>query len=416
MSNWQKRLSKKEFLALPKQQQKRYIKNFPHSSHRFLLSEKDRKKEDDMVSGGMNKILLQGNQDIVIHPGGERQVSDIHKKRKELADVRKDITDINKTNAGVINPASVRALATVTDGHLRLASENIKKNKQDIVSAVQEQTKKQPAMYRRGLRAVEEIVSGEAEDNDLKIVERHAMHRAITGIATMAVLGAGVLAMSVAAAPLGVLAGSLLFKMWSHGSGGKNLRDDINTLRQARERKRRDKTQQELEEMGHSKRNARKLAHRKHKGQPLRRTDFEDDDYMAAASTASEYDSTINLIVDQVADILQYHTARDFQTDGSAMFEGIASAHGLDHTQIAQFLAFAGAQNVTENRQGVEFEYGGSFASLSRFMKGMEFEATASEIDGNKLYQYRKPEAYMTLAPVTQHRYYLMYDGEIFPS
>lgn len=445
LSTWQKRLSKKEFLALPKQKQKRYIKAFPHSSHRFLLSERDRAAEDSKVSTSDMKKTFGGgpkksSRDAVINDETSHDpVGEMRAKQAESRAVKAEIADINKANVGVINPASLKAMNAINDGHLRTASDNIRKNKDEIVSALSEQVKHQPKMYGKGLDTAERLISGETEADDLKIVERHALHRSLVGIATLAILGAGVLAASAAAAPLGVLAGTVLINMWGRRAGGKNLRDDLNTLRSARERKRKEKTQQELEDMGHSKRNAGKIAHRVHAPKPLKREDFDSDadfslankkrrevvaerkakqreeefEYQAAASSLDEHAHTIDVIVDQLADILQYHSARDFKTDGQEMFQGTAS-NGAD-PELNRFLTFARAFEVTPMRKGVEFEYGGNFKSLRRFLNNMEFVATASSYEGQRAYHYQSENAHITIAPVAKNRYYMVYSGDLFP-
>lgn len=95
-------------------------------------------------------------------------------------------------------------------------------------------------MYSKGLGAVRDLVSGEQHPDDMSTTQKHAMHRVLGGVATMALLGAGVLAAGMAAAPLGVLLGATLFNVWAGSKHGKNLRDDIDELRAAREKKRRE--------------------------------------------------------------------------------------------------------------------------------------------------------------------------------
>lgn len=414
MATWQKRLSKAEFLKLSKSGKERYIKLYPHSSHRFLMT------------GNVDPDNIEKKAPA---PTGAKRFKDedeIQKQRSRIA-ARKDISDFNKSNVAVINPQSLQALDNVKDEHLREASDNIQKNKKDIVKAVKQQQKNLPNMYSKGLGAVRDLVSGEQHPDDMSTTQKHAMHRVLGGVATMALLGAGVLAAGMAAAPLGVLLGATLFNVWAGSKHGKNLRDDIDELRAAREKKRRaerkengadvddnepltakrSSAQKDRDELAKKKKEADKRAKK-------------NDDFKAAASsvftpnesTEMTDDQTIGLILDHVTDMLKYHSVKDLQEHRDEMFAGAsATLPKEDFNNLRYLLTYAHCRDYTPIGDGVSFSCDGGYPTLEKLFKRMGYMVSATEDGEQVAYHFDNGKGRATLGKFDDN-FYIRYDGD----
>lgn len=427
MATWQKRLSKGEFLKLSKSGQERYIKLYPHSSHRFLMS----KGDPDNIEKKPEK------------PTGVRRFTDdddVHARRRKHLAVRKDIADFNKSNVAVINPTSLQALDQVKDSHLREASDNIVKNKQEIVSVVRQQVKKLPNMYGKGLGAVRDLVSGEQNPDDMSTTQKHAMHRVLGGVATMALLGSGILVAGMCAAPLGVLAGAVMFNMWAGSKHGKNLRDDIDELRAAREKKRRaergdssDDIDADLKDEKAARRKAERdrkngaendrdeLAKKRKENEKRAKKSKDNGDQLAAASsvftpnesTEMTDDETIGLIIDHVSDLLKYTSINDFKEQRDEMFAG-ASAGSVskpDFDDLRYLLNYAHCHDYAEVGDGVSFACGGGMPSIERLFRRMGYTSSASADGDNVGYHFDNGKGRVTLGKFDEN-YYIRYDGD----
>lgn len=418
-SQWRKRLSKTEFLKLPKPNRERYLKLYPHSSHRFLMGGKTASKEDakNIFSPSMTP---KENTGMVLHKQDRFPTNqDIHHRRREVAAIRRDIHDYNKSNVAVINPQSLQALDTVKDAHLREASDNIRKNKNEIASVVALQAQKQPVMYNKGLTAVADLVSGKVKPDDMRTTEKHAMQKVLSGVATMALFGAGIMVMGMCAAPLGVLAGRLMFDMWAGGKHGKNLRADIDDLRRARDKRRVAERKAEQEAAGitdgmtdddddgedspediEKRLKKRKEKEDKRKGQ-----------YTAAASdfNGDDHSDTINLILDQVSDIMQYHTARDFQANRDEMF-ATASSEAVEES-LRYLLNLANCNNYEKRGDGIMFDCNGSMNDIQKMFTGMGYIPSVTSEGDSVAYHFENDYARASLGRCDD-RYYIRYDGD----
>ncbi len=415
MATWQKRLSKAEFLKLSKSGKERYIKLYPHSSHRFLMT------------GNVDPDNIEKKAPAPVGAKRFKDEDEIQKQRQRIA-ARKDISDFNKSNVAVINPQSLQALDQVKDEHLREASDNIQKNKKDIVSAVKQQQKKLPNMYNKGLGAVRDLVSGEQHPDDMSTTQKHAMHRVLGGVATMALLGAGILAAGMAAAPLGVLVGATLFNVWAGSKHGKNLRDDIDELRAAREKKRRAERKEngadvdDNEPLTAKRSSAQKdrdeLA--KKKKEADKRAKKNDDDFKAAASsvftpnasTEMSDDETIGLILDHVTDMLKYHSVKDFQEHRDEMFAGAsATLPKEDFNNLRYLLNYAHCRDYTPQGDGIAFSCDGGYPTLEKLFKRMGYMVSATEDGEQVAYHFDNGKGRATLGKFDDN-FYIRYDGD----
>lgn len=470
MSQWRKRLSKGEFLKLPKPARERYIKLYPHSSHRFLMGGKTDEKAKDFNGAFVPKVPVHKNTGVVVHggdrfPAGSPQAKEVHAKRMEVAKVRRDIADYNKANVAVINPQSLSALNQVKDEHLREASDNIRKNKTEISTVVQQQAQKQPVMYKKGLAAVKSLMDGNKKPDEMMTTEKHAMQKVLASVATMALFGAGIMACSMAGAPLGVLVGKVMFDMWAGSKHGKNLRDDVDELRAAREKKRLKERKEAKEaagvvdeddhdEYGSVTQVEKDVAAGKHRVSSEERKrysgmkaaidrqdpkltqadyDFYNDiqardmrvkdaadmkrqrakrgEYQAAASSfdgEDDHSDTINLIVDQVSDILQYHSARDFQLSRDEMF---ASASDSAVETLKYLLNLAQCENYEKCGDGMVFDCNGGITALQKLFNGMQYVPSITSDGDRTVYHFENDNAQASIGSV-DNRYYIRYDGD----
>lgn len=377
-SHWRKRLNKQEFLKLPKATKERYIKLYPHSSHRFLMGGADTEKAENFPAVVGHKPMA--SQKLQVRNAGPS----IHEKRREAAKVRTDIKNHNTANVAVINPQSLRALDSVKDSHLREASDKIVSNKTDIANTVQEQATRQPNMYRRGLETVDALVSGEKHPDELRTTEKHAMQNVLMGVATIAILGAGVLACSMAGAPLGALVGRVMFDMWAGSKHGKNMRDDVAELKRLREKRRKDERQAGYDAA-------------------IERS--------KATASASEHGATIDMIVDQVSDILKYHTASDFQLSRDEMFASASDARYDNAVALKYLMDLANCSNYEECGDGMLFDCNGDISKLHKLFQRMKYN-TSSSVDGEfNAYHCENERARATFG-CCGDRYYIRYEGD----
>lgn len=364
------RLNKEGFLKLPLNQQKRYIEQYPQSMHRFLIKGFDAAKEDQLpVPAQKSKNLKladkanEASKEVAVRPA--KKEVDIFERRRKFEEkqknlaVRKDITDLNKTNVGAITPRSLQAIDSIKTHEVRAAAENISKNKASIVSAVKEQAEKSPNMFGRGLDTIKRVLGRDTEPKELSVTERYAAERSLTSIATMAMFGAGIVAFGIAGAPLGVIAGRVLFDMWMKKGKGQHLASDLATLRDAKRRKKKMEEKERIAEI--AKRDGLAYEYDNNEGgstynkqreqaeETRKRLEEKDElrkqrarrekaagkekrkkaeNFQAAASTydPDEHDDTINLIVEQIADILKYQSVEDLKEHRDDMFKTTANS------------------------------------------------------------------------------------------
>lgn len=426
MSTWQKRLGKTDFLKLSTSARERYLKLYPHSSHRFLMH----KGDPDNVE---NKQVMAPEKKT----GAARfkDAEDIFERRKRLSAVRKDISEFNKSNVAVINPTSLHALQEVKDSHLRDASDGINKNKTEIANAIQKQSQRLPHMYHKGLGAIKSLVSGEQKPDELSITTKHALHRVLGGMATVAVLGAGILACSAAAAPLGVLLGVTMFNMWAGSKHGKNLRDDVSDLRRLKEKKRNREQLKRINEQ----READGL-------EPIKMSELggyghaEDDDYEGddvkagskkkdrkssskevAAFASSVFgpgdddeelsdDHVINMVIDQVTDLLRHQSAADLKEHGDSIFATASDARFAD---LQYLLNFGYCDNYRPHGNGLMFNCPAGFRGLQRLFKNMGYESSVTEQEDNHAYHFDNGYGRVTIGQVDSD-FFLCCDGDFY--
>lgn len=261
----------------------------------------------------------------------ERDFGRFNIKDVDATVIKREINGLNKGNAATINPASVKALSRIKKSDMQMASVAIQGNRRDIHKEVDNQEKEFPNLYGKGKRVISDLASGSDAD-DMLPSERFAAERVITGIATLALLGAGIIAFSMCAAPAGVLIGRFIFEQWSMGKGGQNLRDDLNVLRGMRRRKESKARRQRENELAAQ--------------------------YKATASQQAQ-DSGIDpvdLVIDQVADVLTFLSPDDLVNDAAEQFHGIASAVYIP-SDDSLLLRLSGAHNIVPYRKGVCFEH-----------------------------------------------------------
>lgn len=358
------RLGKEEFLKLPLNQQKRYVEQYPQTTHRFLikgLNVEERAAQEDNAPAKKTKNRQHAEKakeaaKQVAPTAGDDDIFARRRKfeeQKRNAAIRKDISDLNKTNVGAITPNSLHAIDTIKTHEIRAAAENISKNKESIVSAVKEQAAKRPNMFGRGLDTIKRVLGRESEPKELSVTERYAAERSLTSIATMAMFGAGIVAFGVAGAPLGVIAGRVLFDMWMKKGNGQHLASDLAKLRDAKKRK--GKEEEENDTTPTEKDDLQKAREkRREKRTAPKSKGSKDSRQLAAASAYSpvEHDDTINLVVEQIADILKYQSVEDLKEHRDDMFKTTAAA---SQSELEYILTLALCHGFEQTGEGMTF-------------------------------------------------------------
>jgi hypothetical protein len=448
------RLNKEDFLKLALNQQKRYVEQYPQTSHRFLIKGPDieskaegqlvptKKKKTDVATRANEASKAMAPTDDIFE---RRRKFDEAKKRDQ--NIRKDIKDLNQSNVAAITPASLSAVDKIQTHELRAASENIVKNKEQIVSAVKDQASKQPHMFKRGLDSIKRVIGRETEPKELSVTERYAMERSITSIATMCMFGAGILAFGIAGAPMGVIAGRVLFDMWAQKGKGKHLADDLGELRDARKRKENmkrkereaqiaerdglayqydqneggskynddDALQKEREETKRRlerKDDLAKLGNEKAKKEtPAAPKSSKKDQMKAAASSYDphEDDETINLVIDQIADILKYQSVEDIKESRDDMFKTTASnVQGND--QLEYLLTLAMCHGFEQTDQGMYFKSGNisDVRSICQNTLGMRLESYEGGV-----FNYAKENCLVSFGKTAPDTYYIRSIGPL---
>jgi len=388
------RMGKEEFLKLPLNQQKRYVEQYPQTSHRLLIKGLN---IEERAEGKLVPAKKQKDQQVAVNAKeAAKQVAptagddDIFARRRKFEEqkrnsaIRKDISDLNKTNVGAITPHSLQAIDTIKTHEVRAAAENITKNKESIVSAVKEQAEKRPNMFGRGLDTIKRVLGRDTDPKELSVTERYAAERSLTSIATMAMFGAGIVAFGVAGAPLGVIAGRVLFDMWMKKGKGQHLANDLSKLRDARRRKAKMKEKERQAEIAerdglafnydtkeggstYGKENdaaaetAKRLAEKDEvqKARDKKRTapkskGSKDSRQLAAASAYNpvDHDDTINLVVEQIADILKYQSVEDLKEHRDDMFKTTAAA---SQSELEYILTLALCHGFEQTGEGMTF-------------------------------------------------------------
>lgn len=443
------RLNKEGFLKLAPNVQKQYIEQYPQTSHRFLIKGFDpseskeskslvpttgpRAKSKDLATRARQAAKVQTPDNDIF----ERKRRYDESKKRDLA-VRKDIKDLNQTNVGSITPASLDAVDRIKTHELRAASENIAKNKKEISSAVKEQAKKQPHMFNRGLDSIRRVLGRDTDPKELSVTERYASERAITSIATMCMFGAGIMAMGVCGAPMGVIAGRVLFDMWMKKGNGQHLASDLEELRSAKKRKaamaRKEREAEIAERDGlaynydtseggstYNKQNkdaeetAKRLAgkdkSRKDEVSAARKKKKKRTDIKAAASSSdfSEHDETIDLIIDQVSDILKYQSVEDIKENRDEMFKTTAaSVEGND--QLEYLLTLALCHSFSPQGEGLSFKSGDISAvrSICQNTLGMSLDSYEEGV-----FNYAKENCLVSFGKTAPDTYYIRSIGNL---
>lgn len=444
------RLNKEDFLKLAPNAQKRYVEQYPQTTHRFLIKGFDpsaRKESKGLVPAtgprAKSKDLATRAREAAKKPAADNDIFERKRrydesKQRDLA-VRKDIKDLNQTNVGSITPASLDAVDRIQTHELRAASENIAKNKKQIASAVKDQAKKQPHMFKRGLDSIKRVLGRDTDPKELSVTERYASERAITSIATMCMFGAGVMAMGVCGAPMGVIAGRVLFDLWMKKGNGQHLSSDMDELRAAKKRKaameRKEREAEIAERDGlaynydpteggstYNKQNeeaaetAKRLAGRDKKrkdevgdARKKKKAASKRKGIRAAASSMDEHDDTINLIIDQISDILKYQSVADIKESRDDMFKTTAaSVEGND--QLEYLLTLALCHSFKPQGEGLVFKSGDISAvrAICQNTLGMKLDSYEEGV-----FNYAKENCLVSFGKTAPDTYYIRSIGNL---
>lgn len=211
-----KRIRRKSFDALDDKDKEEYLKKYPKSVH---------KKAFDALMAKENPKLLRGTLPgtslvtIPVHGGAQHSEKEARALRvQEHAQVEAQIQRLNKDGAAVINKHSIKAVAKIEPRDLKVASKAIDENRHQIIDVVGERIQENPKLFGRGLKALGKLFNGAKK---LRPKELRASKRVLVQVAMVALLGTGVMALSMGAAPIAVVASRMLYDVWlEHHRGG----------------------------------------------------------------------------------------------------------------------------------------------------------------------------------------------------
>lgn len=251
-------ISKKQFLALNPSKQKKYLKQYPMSSHRFLLEEQKRKQaaNDDAEPKAANdepetkeeapakkrefsRFMTKGQYALLSDEDKaaylDRFPGSTHKERPprvkarpsvhhfdlhdmsddEADDFHKQLMDelegMNTENRASINRESIGAMNDISTDDMKEMGEDLRNNAEEISEDVAKRFANRPNVLSRGLRNIRKMWTGEEE---LSPKEQRHTNDMLNQCVKYAILGAGIVAVAAAAAPIGFVIGHIMLETW----------------------------------------------------------------------------------------------------------------------------------------------------------------------------------------------------------
>ena len=260
-------ISRKQFLALNPSKQKKYLKQYPMSSHRFLLEEQKRKKaanddaepkaaNDDAEPKAANdepetkeeapakkrefsrfmtkgQYALLSDEDKAAYldrfPGSSHRERpprvkarpsvhhfDLHDMSDEEADdfhkqLMDELDSMNTENRASINRESIGAMNDISTDDMKEIGEDLRNNAEEISEDVAKRFANRPNVLSRGLRNIRKMWTGEEE---LSPKEQRHTNDMLNQCVKYAILGAGIVAVAAAAAPIGFVIGHIMLETW----------------------------------------------------------------------------------------------------------------------------------------------------------------------------------------------------------
>lgn len=251
-------ISKKQFLALNPSKQKKYLKQFPMSSHRFLLEEQKRKQaandegepkaandapekkeEAPAKKREFSRFMTKGQYALLSEEDKaaylDRFPGSTHKERPprvkarpsmhqfdlhdmtddEADDFHKQLMDeldgMNTENRASINRESIGAMNDVNTDDLKEAGEDLRNNAEEIADDVAKRFANRPNVLSQGLRNIRKMWTGEEE---LSPKEQRNTNDALNQCVKYALLGAGIVALAVAASPMAFVIGHMMMESY----------------------------------------------------------------------------------------------------------------------------------------------------------------------------------------------------------
>lgn len=185
--------------------------------------EDQQKKKDGENYPVLHRHKLPGKSLSVIdpHAPNEKEVKAV--RLHEDSAVKKQIAEINRDSAAVINPHSIKALQHIKPHQLQTASRDIDNNRNQIIDVVGQRVQEHPQLFNRGLTAMDKVFQGARK---LKPKDMQAGKRVLTQVAIAALLGTSVLALTMGAAPLAVVSARILWDVWMHDKESKKKDKD----------------------------------------------------------------------------------------------------------------------------------------------------------------------------------------------
>jgi hypothetical protein len=246
-------ISRKQFLALNPSKQKKYLKQYPQSSHRFLLEEQMQKKaandtppeqpkaanDEPVKKRAFSRFMTKGQYALLSDedkakyleqfPGSthkvrpprvkarpSRMVFDHDDLTDEEADdfhrqLMEEIDSLNTENRASINRESIGAMNDISTDDLREGAEDLKNNAEEVADDVAKRFANRPKLMARGLQGLRKLWGGQEE---LTPKEKRQTADLATQATKYAIIGLGVVALAVAASPAAFVIAHVLMEQY----------------------------------------------------------------------------------------------------------------------------------------------------------------------------------------------------------
>lgn len=246
-------ISRKQFLALNPSKQKKYLKQYPQSSHRFLLEEQMQKKaandtppeqpkaanDEPVKKRKFSRFMTKGQYALLSDedkaeyleqfPGSTHKVrpprvkarpSRIEFAHDDLTDEEADdfhrqlmeeIDSLNTENRASLNRESIGALNDVSTDDLREGAEDLKNNAEEVADDVAKRFANRPKLLSKGLSNIRKLWTG---DEELTPKEKRQTRDTLTQAAKYAILSLGIVALATAASPAAFVIAHILMDQY----------------------------------------------------------------------------------------------------------------------------------------------------------------------------------------------------------
>ena len=222
------KIGKEEFLKLNKQQQKKYLKAYPNSSHRFLIEGVEKKKHPVVKK----KAFGKPKKEVVKHENKYPVAVQKKDKARDRDQMEQEEAEFRKDYKNFINRESVGAIQKISPRDVMEAGKNIRNKANEIAGQVYDAFENKQGIFEAGINSVQKAFNGDK----ITPQERKSATQVIATVAKYAMLAAGVAVIATAAAPTAFIVARMMHESWGtldEASGDKERRDAKKSAKQA---------------------------------------------------------------------------------------------------------------------------------------------------------------------------------------